>query len=67
MFGGDIDITSKPGKGSSFHITFPVQPVQSYNLDEEVKIKIDQFDELEPLKARIRGSHVVVVEDLTYN
>jgi hypothetical protein len=65
LFGGKIKIESVVDEGTTFVVTFPVKPVQGYSVDEETDRQ--EPDDLAPIKQRLLGSHVVVVEDLTYS
>ena len=61
LFNGDITIQSRANEGSTFTISFPVQVAQGAKYHQQ---ETDIFDQI---KEKLRGSTVVIVEDLAYN
>ena len=62
MMGGDITVSSTPGKGSTFHLTFKAQEALP-----EANTKAEPTRTAEPAKRGLRGLRVLLTDDNAIN
>jgi signal transduction histidine kinase/ActR/RegA family two-component response regulator len=62
MMGGDITVSSTPGKGSTFHLTFKAQEARP-----EANPKSEPARTAEPAKRGLRGLRVLLTDDNAIN
>jgi PAS domain S-box-containing protein len=62
MMGGDITVSSTPGKGSTFHLTFKAQEALP-----EANAKAEPTRTAEPAKRGLRGLRVLLTDDNAIN